>query len=282
MREGQPSGTAERVALERAAHQLLDSPRLLDDPLALSVIDPSARETLLANPQAHDRSPLSRPLRTIVVVRSRVAEDEIARRYNEGVDQYVILGAGLDTFAYRHTYRGLKVFEVDQPSTQQLKKQRLAAAGIVPPSSLTFVPFDFLKHTLADVLTAAGFQRQRPAVFAWLGVVMYLEPRDVDATLSYVASLPAGTSIVFDYAMPPESFSILARMFYRRMLDRLDEYGEPWKSFLQPDPLRAKLLSMGFTNVEDLGGKEMHARYLSNREHGLQARGISRIAVARK
>ena len=283
MKPGQPSRTAERVALERAAHQVLDTPRVLEDPFALKVINAGQRATLVADPHSHDRNPFSRPLRALVVVRSRIAEDEIARRSLEGVDQYVVLGAGLDTFAYRQTIPALKVFEVDQPSTQELKKQRLADAGITAPASLTYVPFDFTKYKLSEVLAASGFDTNRAAVFAWLGVAMYLEPHDVDATLSYIGGLPAGTSVIFDYARPLDSYPMVARLFYRQVLSRLEQAGEPWRSFFEPAELRAKLLSLGFTDVDDLGGDEINARYLANRNDGLQARGVAgRIAIARK
>jgi methyltransferase (TIGR00027 family) len=278
MREGQPSRTAERVALERAAHQLLDSPLLLDDPLALRVISEEHRLELEQHPQHHDRSPLSRPTRAIVVVRTRIAEDELA---DSGATQYVLLGAGLDTFAYRNPFAHVRVFEVDQPDTQALKRSRLAAAGIEPPSNMTFVPCDFSKDRLPDVLTAAGFDRDRSSVFAWLGVVMYLEWTDVLETLRFIASQPS-TRVVFDYPLPPDDLPWLQRIFYRKILGRLAELGEPWKSFMRPDALRAELTSLGFSRIDDLGAADINRRYLAGRSDGLQARGVGRIAVARK
>src|SRR5689334_21746016 len=149
MFEGQPSRTAERVALERAAHQLLDAPKLLDDPYAIRVISEEDRRELTGHPDRHDRSPMSRPTRAIVVVRTRVAEDELA---SSGATQYVLLGAGLDTFAYRNPYPHVRVFEVDQPNTQALKRARLQSANITPPPSLTFVPCDFATDNVPDVL----------------------------------------------------------------------------------------------------------------------------------
>jgi methyltransferase (TIGR00027 family) len=278
MREGQPSRTAERVALERAAHQLLDSPLLLDDPLALRVISEQHRLDLEQHPQRHDRSPLSRPMRALVVVRTRIAEHELA---DSGATQYVLLGAGLDTFAYRNPFAHVRVFEVDQPDTQALKRARLSTAGIELPANLTLVPCDFSKDRLPDVLSAAGFDRDRPSVFAWLGVVMYLEWTDVRETLRFIASQPS-TRVVFDYALPPEDLPWLQRIFYRKILDRLAELGEPWKSFMRPDALRAELTSLGFSSIDDLGAADINARYLAGRSDALQARGVGRIAVARK
>jgi methyltransferase (TIGR00027 family) len=277
--EGQASRTAERVALERAAHQLLDSPKLLDDPFAIRVISEDDRRALTEHPERHDRSPLSRPTRAIVVVRTRVAEDELAA---SGAAQYVLLGAGLDTFAYRNPFAHVRVFEVDQPDTQALKQARLQTAGIARPANLTFVACDFAKDNLSDVLDGAGFDREQPAVFAWLGVVMYLEWTDVQETLRFIASLPSSGRVVFDYALPPETFPWLSRIFYRKVLGRLADLGEPWKSFMEPGPLRAELTSLGFTSIDDLGADEINARYLANRNDGLQSRGIGRIAIARK
>lgn len=279
MEEGQPSRTAERVATERAAHQLLDSPRVLDDPLAIQLLSPDRRQELLEHPERHDRSPMSRPTRAIVVVRTRVAEDELAK---SGAGQYVLLGAGLDTFAYRNPFPNVRVYEVDQPDTQALKRSRLQSAGIAPPPNTTFVPCDFSRDALADALAGCGFDRTGPAVFAWLGVVMYLDAADNAETLRYIAALPAPASVIFDYAQPPEAFPRLQRIYYRKVLDRLAEIGEPWKSFMEPRPLREQLMSLGFSFVEDLGGDEINERYLANRSDGLKARGIGRIAIARK
>jgi methyltransferase (TIGR00027 family) len=279
VQEGQPSRTAERVAVERAAHQILDSPRVLEDPLAIQLLSPERRQQLLDHPSRHDLSPMSKPTRAIVVVRTRIAEDELAK---SGVNQYVLLGAGLDTFAYRNPFSNVRVFEVDQPDTQALKRQRLQAAGIVRPPNMTFVPCDFSRDALSDALAAAGFDRTRPAVFAWLGVVMYLDAADVAGTLRYIATLPSPTSVISDYAQPPDAFPWLQRIFYKKVLDRLAEIGEPWKSFMEPAPLREQLLSLGFSSVEDLGGDEINDRYLANRSDGLKARGIGRIAVARR
>jgi methyltransferase (TIGR00027 family) len=277
--EGHPSRTAERVAVQRAAHQLLDSPRILDDPFAIRLISAESRRKLEEHPEQNDRSPMARPTRAIVVVRTRIAEDELAAT---GATQYVLLGAGLDTFAYRNPFPHVHVFEVDQPDTQALKKERLAAAGIEVPKNMTFAPCDFSRDRLEDALAGAGFDRAKPAVFAWLGVVMYLERADVMKTLQLIVSQQAPVSVIFDYAQPPEAFPMVQRFFYRRVLDRLEQIGEPWKSFMAPESLRADLLALGFTSVEDLGGDEINARYLANRTDGLQSRNVGRIAIARR
>jgi methyltransferase (TIGR00027 family) len=282
MIEGRASLTAERVAVERAAHQLLDTPLVLVDPLALRVIAPEAEASLREHPERHDASPIAKPTRALAVVRSRIAEDEIAAAAAAGTAQYVILGAGLDTFAYRNPHGGVRVFEVDHPATQQMKRQRLASAGIEIPSSVTFVPCDFSTQSAAERLGSAGFDTKRPAVFAWLGVVMYLERADAMKTLRDIAALPRGTSVIFDYVLPLSAVPGIAGWFYRRVLARLAAQGESWRSFLEPQPLAAELAALGFRSVEDLGAEEIDRRYLADRRDGLKAGRVGRIAIARR
>lgn len=282
MLEGQPSRTAERVAVERAAHQILDFPLVLVDPLAIRVLSPRRAAALQEHPKRHDMSPISKPTRALVVLRSRIAEGEIARGAAQGPTQYLLLGAGFDTFGYRNPHANVRVFGVDHPATQRLKRERLAAAGIAIPASVTFVACDFARDRLPDVLNAAGLDLSSPSVFAWLGVVMYLERGHVTETLRFIASALAPVSLVFDYALPPSSFPWLVRMLYRRALKRLERLGEPWRSFLEPGPLRAELLALGFEDIEDLGADEINRRFLAGRSDGLKAAAISRIAIARK
>lgn len=277
MQQGQPSRTAERVALERAAHQILDVPRVLEDPLAIRLIAPAQRAELERHPARHDRSLVSKPTRALVVARTRIAEDTLA---SSGATQYVLLGAGLDTFAYRNPLPGVRVFEVDHPSTQALKRERLAAAGIPLPASLTYVGCDFSRDRVPEVLTAAGFDRFKPSVFAWLGVVMYLERAEIHDTLRYIATMPRGSAIIFDYVQPPEESRWLDRIVYRIVLARLVQMGEPWNSFLRPAALQSDLRSFGFSAVEDLSGADLNARYFSNRADGLKAHPIGRVITA--
>src|SRR5271156_5499991 len=193
MIEARPSRTALRVAMRRAAHQLFDSPKVLDDPIAVRIIGPRALEKLEAG-RFREATGLARGLRAFMAVRSRYAEDALARSVGRGAKQYVVLGAGLDTFAYRNPYgeSTLRVFEVDFPATQEWKRQCLAAAGISIPSSVTYAPVDFERQTLPEGLQQAGFDPQKAAFFSWLGVVMYLTEQTVMSTLGFIASLPPG------------------------------------------------------------------------------------------
>src|SRR5579864_4150569 len=183
MIEGQPSHTAQRVAVRRAAHQLWDAPRIFEDPVALKIIGPDQAAELAHEPPA-DSVP-TQHLRAFIVARSRYAEDQLAEAVARGTRQYVVLGAGLDTFACRNPFAGLRVFEVDHPATQSWKRKQLESVGIPVPTSLTFVPIDFEKQTLAQALEPAGFKADQPAFFSWLGVTPYLPSEIVLANLQW-------------------------------------------------------------------------------------------------
>src|SRR5947209_9930418 len=165
MQEGQGSRTADRVAERRAAHQVRDRPLVLDDPIALRIIRPEVAQELRTNPAAGETSIIGPYLRAFVVMRSRFAEDALAAAVSEGVRQYVVLGAGFDTFAYRNPYPELRVFEVDHPDTQVIKRERLMQGRIDVPPSLTFVPVDFATMKLDEALQAFGFDATKPAFF---------------------------------------------------------------------------------------------------------------------
>src|SRR5580692_2940260 len=186
MEEGKFSRTAQRVAIRRAAHQLLDEPKVLDDPLALRIIGTEAAAALRSDPK--EDHAFARAFRAFMAARSRFAEDELARAVASGVSQqrvtqYVILGAGLDTFAYRNPHPGLRVFEIDHPATQAWKREQLDTAGIPIPPSLTFVPVDFEQQSLAAGLQHCGFNTTAAAFFSWLGVTPYLTHAACRATL---------------------------------------------------------------------------------------------------
>jgi methyltransferase (TIGR00027 family) len=220
-------------------------------------------------------------LRAFFVMRSRFAEDALAAAVANGVRQYVVLGAGFDTFAYRNPFPELRVFEVDHPDTQSIKRQRLAHGGIEIPASLTFVPVDFTTMKLDDALRGAGFDATKPAFFSWLGVVPYLERPAIDATFRFITSLPEKSAVAFDYAVPPESLGWTARLIFWRMAKRVAALGEPWKTFLDPQTLARDLRDLGFTSVEDFGADALNARYFAGRTDKLRIGGAGRMAMAR-
>jgi methyltransferase (TIGR00027 family) len=281
MKEGQGSRTADRVAERRAAHQVRDRPLVLDDPIALRVIRPEVAHELRTNPPAREATKLGPYLRAFFVMRSRFAEDALAAAVADGVRQYIVLGAGFDTFAYRNPFPELRVFEVDHPDTQAIKRQRLAHGAIEIPASLTFVPIDFTTTKLDDALRGAGFDETKPAFFSWLGVVPYLERPAIDATFRFIASLPAKTALAFDYAVPPESLSWTSRLIVNEMAKRVAALGEPWKTFFDPATLIADLRRAGFTSAEDFGAEALNRRYFAGRTDKLRLGGAGHMAMAR-
>jgi methyltransferase (TIGR00027 family) len=271
MQEGKFSRTARRVAIRRAAHQLLDQPRVLDDPLALRIIGSEAENALRSDPK--EDHAFSRAFRAFMTARSRYAEDELAHAVANGVTQYVVLGAGLDTFAYRNPHPGLRVFEVDHPATQTWKREQLIAASIPVPPSLTFVPIDFEHQTLADGLEHSGFDAGAAAFFSWLGVTPYLTREACMITLSFIAKMPAGSGVAFDFAVDPALLNPGQRMALGALSERVARYGEPFQLFFDPGKLQAELKSLGFHRTEFLQGKELNARYFKDRKDGLLVRG---------
>jgi len=264
------SKTALRVALRRAAHQLHDVPLVLDDPMAVAILGDAYSEELRRTPLRADR-PSSIGLRAFVVARSRYAEDNLARAVQAGVRQYVLLGAGLDTFAYRNPYPHLQVFEVDHPATQQWKHDLLHSAQIAIPDSVTYTPVDFESQSLASQLAAAGFRRDAPAVFAWLGVVPYLSLNAFRETVNFVAAQPGGSGLTLDYAQPRDVLPYFEQLARDSLASRVQQAGEPFQLFFTPDTIAAELKA--FHAIEDLGLAEINARYFANRTDHLAVHG---------
>ena len=263
MREGQFSRTALGAAGRRAAHQVVDGARVFDDPLALRILGPDA-DAAVAEARA---DPAMRGLRLYVAMRSRFAEDAARRAIARGVRQVVVLGAGLDTFAYRvEPVEGLRVTEVDHPATQAEKRRRLAAAGIAAPSHVVYAGCDFETEDLAGALRAGGFDAGRPSFFLWLGVVPYLTEPAIFATLAFIGKLPGGGEVVFDYANPAAS---IAEGGWRRgheiVSARAEAAGEPLRSAFATPALHEKLRERGFRSIEDLGPNEIAARFFPER-----------------
>ncbi len=213
-------------------------------------------------------------MRIFVAVRTRFAEDALAAAVERCVSQVVVLGAGLDTLAYRSPWQDrVRVFEVDHPATQTWKRQRLEDAAIPIPTSLTFAPIDFEHQTLAEGLAAAGFDPAQQTFFTWLGVVPYLTEEAIWSTLGFIASLPNGAHVVFDYGNPPASLPPEMRLSHERRASRVAELGEAWLNYFETDELCGKLRTLGFSEVEDLGPREIAGRYFPNRTSTLSDQG---------
>jgi methyltransferase (TIGR00027 family) len=259
MLQGQASRTALGAAGHRAAHQVLEQGRIFADPLALRILGADAEEAI----GEAEREPRRRGLRLFIAVRTRFAEDALAAAVARGASQLVALGAGLDTYAYRaDPGDALRVFEVDHPATQAGKRERLADAGIAIPPALTFAPVDFESESLAAGLAAAGFDPARRSFFTWLGVTPYLTEQAIFATLGFIAGLPGGAEVAFDYANPPEAIDDPERRAaHEALAARVAAAGEAFRCYLDTLTLSARLGQLGFSEIEDLGPREIAARY---------------------
>jgi methyltransferase (TIGR00027 family) len=281
MESSVPSRTAQGAAMHRAAHQLLDRPVIFEDPLALKIIGPESAEEIRQG-VARQSKPESGGLRAFLSVRSRFTEDSFAAAYERGARQYVLLGAGLDTFAYRAVSRfaGVTVFEVDHPATQNWKRERLREVGIAIPGIVTYAPVDFERETLRDGLTRANFDFGRPAFFAWLGVVPYLSREAVMGTLSFVGqTMKSGSEIVFDYPTPADPSDKSSR--FEEMAKRVAALGEPFRSAFEPAELKQDLAKAGYSLVEDMDSRALNALYFQGRSDGLSLRGRGHIMRAK-
>ena len=275
METGRASKTALRVAIRRAAHQLVEQPRILDDPIAVPLLGPGfARDMERASHK------VARDFRAFMAARSRYAEDRLAGAVALGVTQYVVLGAGLDTFAYRNPFPSLRVFEVDFPATQAWKRAMLAEAAIALPASLTFVPLDFEHKALAEGLADAGFDAASPAFFAWLGVVPYLTLDAFRATLAAIAQLPAASALSFDYALAPETLSPVGRKAFDALAGRVAAAGEPFQLFFTPATMEAELRRAGFHRIEQLDSDHLNELYFKNRTDGLKLSAVKLAILA--
>lgn len=249
------SRTALATAYMRAAHQLLDPPpRILEDPAALAVLGAGAGQVIRES-AARSQTPEGRALRAHMVLRSRFAEDRLAAAVGRGVTQYVILGAGFDTFAVRQPpwARGLRILEVDHAGTQELKRSHLAAAGLVVPSNAGFATIDFERESLRDGLVRHAISPGQRTFFSWLGVTLYLREDAIDAVLGSVAESASGSEIVLTFASASDTPRLVAA--------RAAQAGEPWLSFFEPAQMQEKLREVGFTSVELLTPAAAASRY---------------------
>jgi methyltransferase (TIGR00027 family) len=283
MRQDRSSITAAGAALMRAAHQVLDdSPLILDDPASIGLVEGSDREEILARAEALGSAEL-KVARSWCVMRSRFAEDCVREAFANGVSQFVILGAGFDTFAYRQAEwaKRLRIFEVDHPATQAVKRERLDARAIPRPRNLVFVPCDFEQEALPGVLSAASFDSGACAFFSWLGVTAYLSVAAIEATLRFVAGLPQGSSIVFTFNLPEALLGGSAHEQRKMIVNWAERLGEPHLTMLPPQEWMELLKRVGFSSVFHLTREIAQARYFAGRRDGLAAVEYSQMMLAK-
>ena len=275
MEKNKSSATSLGVASLRAAHQVLDGePKLLYDPVILQLLGSSFEEQLRQN-SSRFQTPGSIGLRSHVLLRSRFAEDCLASAYRRGVRQYILLGAGLDTYAWRQApgLGELRIFEMDHPATQEQKRQMLDRAGLKTPDNLFFTPIDFEHTTIAQALHEQPFAPTRPCFIAWLGVMVYLSMEAIDAVFDWMISLPAGSEMVLTFTQKRE---------HNPLGDRAAELGEPWQTFFSPEDLKKKLISRGFSYVQTLDPEDAWRNYYSGRTDKLPPPRHASIAHIKK
>ena len=258
MKPDESSRTAMMVARQRAAHQLVDHGAILDDPFAMRILQEDEKDVL----QFANQHPLASIGRLFTAARSRIAEDALTSAVERGTRQIVILGAGLDTFAFRNPHAALetRVYEVDHPATQAWKRERLAEAQIAIPPGLIFVPVNFERDDLGEKLAGAGFQRSSPAFFSWLGVVPYLTEEAIGRTLGYMSSIE-GSEVMFDYMEPPEASSGEVRQLEKARAEQLEKMKERNVSRFEPAEIGAILRAHGFGAMEDIDFEKIRRRF---------------------
>jgi len=272
--ERHPSSTAFRAAILRAVHQLIDEePKILKDPVVLRLLDASILDHIRLNPDEF-RTPRMKALRSHIVMRSRYTEDRLAEAAHNGVQQYLILGAGLDTFPYRqpHWAGALRIFEIDHSASQRSKRERLAMAGIEAPSNVELIAFDFETISLRDFLRKSSFDFGKSAFLSWLGVTMYLSTDAIDAVFRFVSSLPKSSEIVFTFASPASTVNENgSEPLIAPFTAFAAAQGEPWRTRFEPNDLAHQLYGLDFSTVSFLSASEADTRYFRGRHDGLQA-----------
>src|SRR5580658_4493078 len=274
MEEGRPSFTAMETAMLRAAHLLWDAPpKIFEDTLALALSgcanEVELRERfdafvaeLAAKAGSGPAQSIINSFRISVAVRSRYVEDELAQAIRRGVAQYVILGAGLDSFAYRRPEVGevLRVFEVDHPATQAWKRARLHELNVATPANLAFVPMNFEQQSLIESLRISDYRSDAAGFFSWLGVTWFLTPDAIFDTLRMVASTAPGSEIIFQYMLPVAPLDEESRQRLELLHNWAAARGEPFVTFFEPADLVERVRKLGFAEVSHFGPEEANAR----------------------
>lgn len=265
-----PDSTAARVALWRALHVQIDAPpHVLEDEVGLKLLAPGPdwRERGDMDPQ------FTRPFRASIVARARFIEDMVIEHADRGVQQYVILGAGLDSFAQRRPdiASRLRIFEVDQPKPQAWKRQRLVELGYGVPDWLRFVPVDFeARESWQAALVAAGFDVQRPAIVVSTGVSMYLSKEANAATLRQVADLAPGSMLAMTFLLPLEMADPAIRPGLEMAEKGARASGTPFISFFTPEEIQALARQSGFQQAQHISAAALTDRYFAGRSDGLR------------
>ncbi len=281
MDANQPSRSAMSAAVARGTHRLWDEPPwIFDDPFALMLVG-AGWEDFAAASRALARPFVVRQGHAGVLVRSRYPEDRLI----EGeYSQYVILGAGLDSFAWRRPdlQGSLRVFEVDHPATQAWKRERVATLALLIHHDHVFVPVDFETQALNDCLDAAGFDWTRLSFFSWVGATMYLKPDAIAATLGIVTTCVPGSEIVLSYNQDLQFVDEIGREFLTAVTPQVAAMGEPVQTSFAPIEMEALVTQCGLTVVEHPTADDLFHRYCAGRTDGLRPYTLERLISARR
>jgi len=288
----QVSTSARIAAFVRAHHATHDDPKIFDDHLAIQLFSDDdlamfssnlARALQFFDPERAAQCPdqasaLAAFMRAqsgpITLTRARYAEDALQAAIGQGVRQYVILGAGLDTFIFRRPdlMAHLHVFEIDHPGTQGFKRRRLAELGWPIPANAHFLPVDFTRQGLPEALASTGYERAALTFISWLGVTYYLAREVVFDVLRAMAGLaPEGSAIIFDYLDADAFVSEHTATRVARMQEATRRAGEPMITGFEPATLAVDLASLGLRLVENLSPADLEARYFAGRTDGFHA-----------
>jgi len=265
LKTNKASQSAQQVAILRAAHLYVDGePKILEDNFALLFIGKEYEELFKTNAEMF-QAPQAKVVRSLTLCRSRIAEDLLIESLEQDTRQYVILGSGLDSFAFRRPdlKNKVRIFEVDHPASLQFKIQRLEKNKIKFPDNLSLIPVDFEEQTLSAEFEKSDYNPGIPTFYSWLGVTQFISEESVFETLKFVATSSPGSQIVFQYCLPDETLN--AEEFQQRTWarQRAEEIGEPWKSTFYPENLVTKLKEFGFTQIEDIDQSKAE-RYLQS------------------
>jgi methyltransferase (TIGR00027 family) len=274
------SVTALATAMMRAAHTRLDRPALIDDPWGDRLVLDAEREAIgmvTGDLRAH-------PTYATVILRTRFTEDALAAAVERGARQYVLVGAGMDSFALRRPAfaREVEVFEVDLPATQEFKLRRLEELGIEAPERFHAVAADLGEESLDEALERSAFRPGEAAFFSWLGVTAYLTREANMETLAAIARCGAeGSELAFTYIDAREISGEAERPELRTVLSNLAAAGEPWRSGFDPRELGDDLAAVGLELVEDLNGFGLVERYRTQGAGALHPVEAAHVALAR-
>jgi methyltransferase (TIGR00027 family) len=278
----QASRTIVRPALLRAAHQLLDDdPKVLVDPVAVGFVPELSKDAILAQAEAL-RAPRALLLRSLMVMRSRCAEDRFEQSLQRDIRQIVLLGAGLDTYAWRQpaAARQATLFFVDHPATLAATRAALAAQGRAAPRNLRFVPCNLDAQDLEGALGNHGFDAHQPAIVSALGLFQYLRADTVDAVLATIACWAPGSEIVFTRVLPPEELGgddLAESCASAGASARMDE---PWLTVLPSEAWATRLAALGLLAVNPCAVLEEQRRLFATRRDGLRAPQFEQMLIA--